>query len=320
MFTLKNIYLGSTMISLTTLYVLIFYFFARELEIKSEDVAAVESICSGKIMDCLANILSVKSFSREKLEKANIKKQTIKVLRSRSKRQFVRAMADIFNFLSMCLLVCSISFIGLTLFRKGTLSLGELVFVIQTTTSIFWWIRMATQKFMENTELFAEMNKALRTLMVKHRITDSPDAKNVVFGNGKIEFRNVYFKYEENKPYVFENLNFTIEANQKVGIVGHSGAGKSTLVSLLMRIYDINSGNIFIDGYDIRSDVTQDSLRRNISYVPQEPTLFHRTIEENIAYGKAGVSFDEIKEASIKSNCHEFITKQIGRASCRERV
>lgn len=168
---------------------------------------------------------------------------------------------------------------------------------------------MATQRFMESTELFAEMNKAIKTLIVKHRIVNAPSARDIVIGNGKIEFRNVYFKYEESKPYVFENLNFTIEANQKVGIVGYSGAGKSSLVSLLMRIYETTAGSILIDGYDIKTDVTQESLRKNISYVPQEPALFHRTIGENIAYGKAGVSFDEIKEASIKSNCYEFVAR-----------
>jgi ATP-binding cassette subfamily B protein len=309
LFTIKNVYLGLTMIVLTTVYLLIFYSFMNKLEKKSEDIAAAESICSGKIMDCLVNILGVKSFSREKFEKANIKKQSLGIIKKRSERQFMRAMVDVFNFLSMCTLLCSLSSIGFSLYREGTISLGDLMFIIQTTTSIFWWIKMATQRFMESTELFAEMNKAIKTLIVKHRIVNAPSARDIVIGNGKIEFRNVYFKYEESKPYVFENLNFTIEANQKVGIVGYSGAGKSSLVSLLMRIYETTAGSILIDGYDIKTDVTQESLRKNISYVPQEPALFHRTIGENIAYGKAGVSFDEIKEASIKSNCYEFVAR-----------
>jgi ATP-binding cassette subfamily B protein len=297
------------MIILTATYILIFFSFVGKLERKSEDIAAAESACSGKVMDCLVNILGVKSFSREKFEKANIKKQTLGIIKKRSERQFMRAMMDIFNFLSMCTLLCSISSIGFSLYRRGTISLGDLMFIIQTTTSIFWWIRMAAQRFMENTELFAEMNKAIKTLVVKHRIVDNPGARDVVISRGKIEFRNVYFRYEENKPYVFENLNFSIESNQKVGIVGYSGAGKSSLVSLLMRIYETSGGSILIDDYNIRTDLTQESLRKNISYVPQEPALFHRTIGENIAYGKAGVGFDEIREASIKSNCYEFVNR-----------
>ncbi|MDR3078630.1 MAG: ABC transporter ATP-binding protein/permease [Rickettsiales bacterium] len=309
LFTTKNIYLGLTMIVLTTLYIIIFYSFAGKLERKSEIIAAAESTCSGKVMDCLVNILSVKSFSREGFEKANIKKQTIAILKERSERQFMRAMVDLFNFLAMCLLLCAISSIGFSLYRRGKLSLGELMFIVQTTTSIFWWIKVATQKFMENTELFAEMNKAIKTLMVGHRIMDAPGARDVVFGKGRIEFRNVYFRYERDKPYVFENLSFTVEAGQKVGIVGPSGAGKSTLVSLLMRIHDTDSGSILIDGHDIGSDISQRSLRKNISYVPQEPALFHRSIGDNIAYGKCGATLEDVTEASLKANCYEFIAK-----------
>ncbi|MDR1425794.1 MAG: ABC transporter ATP-binding protein/permease [Rickettsiales bacterium] len=309
LFATKNFYLGLTMLILTTLYFFVFYFFAGKMEKKSEIIAEAESNCSGEVMDCLTNIVGIKSFSRENLEKANIKKQTLVILRARSEQQFMRAMVDLFNFLSVCTLLYSMGFMGFSLYRKGSLSLGEFMFVIQTTSSIFWWIKVAAQKFLENTELFAEMNRAMTTLMVPHRISDSPSAKDIVIERGEIEFRNVYFGYDKNKPYVFENLNFIIKANQKVGIVGYSGAGKSTLVSLLMRIYDVSHGNIFIDGYDIKTALTQKSLRKNISYVPQEPTLFHRTLRENIAYGKAGASFDEIKEASLKSNCHEFISK-----------
>jgi ATP-binding cassette subfamily B protein len=209
----------------------------------------------------------------------------------------------------MYTLLFSISLISFSLYRRGTISLGDLMFIIQTATSIFWWLRMATQRFMENTELYAEMNKAIKTLIVDHRIVDSPGARNISVEKGRIEFRNVYFQYGKDKPYVFEDLSFTVEANQKVGIVGYSGAGKSTLVSLLTRIYEINSGGIFIDDYNIKNDITQSSLRKNISYVPQEPALFHRTIGENIAYGRYGATAEEVKEASIKANCYEFIEK-----------
>ena len=112
----------------------------------------------------------------------------------------------------------------------------------------------------------------------------------------------------EADKYIFKDFNLTIEPNQKVGLVGYSGAGKSTLINLLMRFFDIEEGNggIEIDGQDIR-DVTQESLRQNISYIPQDPILFHRTIRENIAYGKLNATEEEIIEASKKANCYEFI-------------
>ena len=116
------------------------------------------------------------------------------------------------------------------------------------------------------------------------------------------------FKYSENTQYVFKDFNLTVEPNQKVGLVGYSGAGKSTLVNLLMRFYDLEDGNgvIEIDGQDIRN-INQISLRKNISYIPQDPILFHRTIRENIAYGKLEATDEEIIEASKKARCFEFI-------------
>ena len=115
-------------------------------------------------------------------------------------------------------------------------------------------------------------------------------------------------KTEANNNYIFQSFNLTIEPNQKVGLVGYSGAGKSTLINLLMRFFDIEEGkgSIEIDNQDIRN-ITQESLRQNISYIPQDPILFHRTIRENIAYGKINATEEEIIEASKKANCYEFI-------------
>ena len=113
---------------------------------------------------------------------------------------------------------------------------------------------------------------------------------------------------EHNSKNVFENFNLEIEPKTKVGLVGYSGSGKSTLINLLMRFFDIKEGNgaIEIDGNDIR-DITQESLRSNISYIPQDPILFHRTIKENIVYGKLNATEDEIIEATKKACCYDFI-------------
>ena len=111
----------------------------------------------------------------------------------------------------------------------------------------------------------------------------------------------------DEKKYVFKNFNLTIEPNTKVGLVGYSGAGKSTLVNLLMRFYDTESGSIMIDDYDIKNDLKQTALRKHISYIPQDPILFHRTIRENINYGKLDATEDEIIEASKMACCYDFI-------------
>ena len=124
---------------------------------------------------------------------------------------------------------------------------------------------------------------------------------------GKIVFKNVIFCYEKSSP-LFKNMNLTIESGQKVGLAGYSGAGKSSFVSLLLRLFDIQKGQILIDDQDI-STVTQKSLRELIAYIPQDPTLFHRSIYENIAYGKSNCSHEEVIEASKKAQAHEFIMK-----------
>ena len=109
----------------------------------------------------------------------------------------------------------------------------------------------------------------------------------------------------ENK--VFDDFNLTIEPNQKLGIMGPSGAGKSTLINLLLRFFDVDSGEILIDGYNIKNDITQKSLRENISYIPQDPVLFHRTIRENIIYGKLDATEEELIEATKMACCYDFI-------------
>ncbi|MBO4956643.1 MAG: ATP-binding cassette domain-containing protein [Rickettsiales bacterium] len=109
----------------------------------------------------------------------------------------------------------------------------------------------------------------------------------------------------ENK--VFDDFNLTIEPNQKLGIMGPSGAGKSTLINLLLRFFDVDNGEILIDGYNIKNDITQKSLRENISYIPQDPVLFHRTIRENIIYGKLDATEEELIEATKMACCYDFI-------------
>lgn len=138
-------------------------------------------------------------------------------------------------------------------------------------------------------------------------IQDQPDAADLVIKRGKITFNQVHFYYKDAEP-IFENKSIIIESGQKVGLVGYSGGGKSTFVNLILRLYDVKSGKISIDGQDIRN-VTQDSLHRNIGMIPQDPSLFHRTLMENIRYGKADASDDEVIEAAKRAHAHEFISK-----------
>jgi ATP-binding cassette subfamily B protein len=124
--------------------------------------------------------------------------------------------------------------------------------------------------------------------------------------NGGIEFREVVFVHDGAEDALFDGLSISIKAGEKVGLVGHSGSGKTTFTRLLLRFSDIDGGEVLIDGQNI-AQITQNDLRRAIAYVPQEPLLFHRTIRENIAYGKPDASAEEIETAARQANAHDFI-------------
>ena len=144
-------------------------------------------------------------------------------------------------------------------------------------------------------------------LLEDDSIVDQQRAKKLVVTQGELRFNDASYAYADAKDHmVIHSLDITIPAGQKVGLVGHSGAGKTTITKLLLRFADLTSGSIEIDG-QIISNVTQSSLRKNIAYVPQEPLLFHRTLRENIAYGKLDATDKEIMEATKRANAVEFI-------------
>ena len=149
--------------------------------------------------------------------------------------------------------------------------------------------------------------QSLACLIVPQEIKDKKDAQNLVITKGQITFTDVKFHYKGTEP-LFQKKSVTIEAGQKVGLVGYSGGGKSTFVNLILRFYDVTDGHILIDGQDIRN-ITQDSLRSNIAMIPQDPSLFHRTLMENIRYGRIEATDEEVIQAAKKAHAHEFISK-----------
>jgi len=137
-------------------------------------------------------------------------------------------------------------------------------------------------------------------------ITNHPSATTLQVTSGAITFNQTTFNYTGQGSDEIDNLDLVIAPGESIGLVGHSGAGKSTIVKLLLRFVDVTDGSIKIDNQDIR-DVTQESLRQNIAYVPQEPLLFHRSLRDNIAYGKPDANLDEVIQAAKQANAHEFI-------------
>jgi ABC-type multidrug transport system fused ATPase/permease subunit len=154
-------------------------------------------------------------------------------------------------------------------------------------------------------EMYGSAYDSINTLIVPQGLTDKPEAVPLTTRHGAVEFRNLTFGYNTEKK-IFDDLSLVIPAGQKVGLVGHSGGGKSTLVSLMLRLYDIQSGSIFIDGHNV-AELTQESLRRHIALIPQDTILFHRTMRDNIRYARPEASDEEVIEAARKAHAHEFI-------------
>jgi ATP-binding cassette subfamily B protein len=154
-----------------------------------------------------------------------------------------------------------------------------------------------------------EMEEMVRLEAEHLGIEDRPDAPELKAAAGSIVFENVTFQYGSHTTPLFSDFSLTIRPGERVGLVGHSGSGKTTFVKLLHRLYDINEGRILIDGQDI-AGVTQTSLRKQLALVPQEPVLFHRSLAENIAYGRPDASLPEIEAAASLANAHEFISLQ----------
>lgn len=137
-------------------------------------------------------------------------------------------------------------------------------------------------------------------------VVDAPDAITLEMTNPQVEFNNISFQHKDAKAPIFENFNLKIKPGERVGLVGMSGSGKTTLTKLLLRFADVKDGEILLSGQDLRR-ITQESLRKNIAYVPQETSLFHRSIADNISYGKPDATPEEIQHAAKLANAHDFI-------------
>ena len=158
----------------------------------------------------------------------------------------------------------------------------------------------------ETYDTIGSVRDSLAMLIVPRDIRDRPGATDLLVARGEVAFDGIGFAYDHKKP-IFDRLALTIPAGQRVGLIGHSGAGKTTLVTLLMRLYDVQQGAIRIDGQNI-AEVTQASLRRSIGLIPQDVILFHRTLMENIRYGRPGASDAEVMRAAERAHAHEFVT------------
>ena len=195
---------------------------------------------------------------------------------------------------------------GVWLWSRGAATPGDIAGLIATQFLITGYLRDIAQHVRQIQRTVNDMDDVLDFRDAEYDIDDRPGAKPLVVTRGRLSFEDVTFKYKGGGAPVFEHLSLEIPAGQRVGLVGHSGAGKTTFVKLVQRLYDLDGGRILIDGQDI-SAVTQASLRASVGLVPQDPILFHRSLAENIAYGKPGAKSEEISRAARLAHAAEFI-------------
>jgi ATP-binding cassette subfamily B protein len=262
---------------------------------------------TGYAADVFANYANVKLFNKTEEEIKNLenKNEKIRLLNLKSWRFSILFFA-IQGFLFI-LLEIGINYLAIRFFQKGILTVGDFVMIQSYVVMIMmnvWGLGRSIQRLYES---MADATEMTAIIMKEVEVTDIPDAKKLKVNRGEIVFDKVTFGYKENDG-IFENFFLKVRDNEKMALVGPSGSGKSTVIKLLLRMYNLRSGIIKIDNQDI-SQITKESLWQNIAFVPQDPALFHRSLFENIAYGKKDATKEEVYEAAKKAYAHEFISK-----------
>ncbi|MBP6950664.1 MAG: ABC transporter ATP-binding protein [Alphaproteobacteria bacterium] len=261
---------------------------------------------NGRIVDSLTNYFAVKIFSNKKYE-LNFVGELQKQEQKQNKQQLVyiekvRVVLGILSFLGPGL---GLNGYAYWCWTHHLVTVGDIVLVFNTSWNIImmlWWASIELPNFFKG---IGVCQQALSLLQAPITLVDAPQAKELSIRQGKIQFQKVHFQYPNMSP-LFSNKSILIKPGQKVGLVGYSGSGKTTFVNLILRLFDIQSGQILIDDQDI-AGVTQDSLRKAISFIPQDPTLFHRTLLDNIRYGKPDAFEEDVIVAAQKAHAHEFI-------------
>ena len=292
------------------IYVIISFLLAKRCRHYAREYAASRSLVSGKIVDSVTNIMNAKLFARRDYERAYL--EGFLNLEVKSARQTFWFMERIrwFQFLAAMLLMVGIIGYALKIWSEQGMTVGEFAMAASLSLMLIEQARGLSRRFLEFFEYVGNINDGVSIIVAPHDLTDNNDAKALEISEGAIRFNTIDFSYTAGK-LVFQNLNVSIQPGEKVGLVGFSGSGKSTLLNLMLRLFEPQAGSILIDNQDIQS-VTQESLRENIAMIPQDPMLFHRTLMENIRYGRLEASDNEVISAAKKAHAHEFIIETEG--------
>lgn len=280
------------------------YFIPRLRKISAAQADA-RSLMTGAIVDTYTNIQTVKLFSHSERESDYARENMDAFLQTVHPQMRLVTRLNISVWLMNSLLIFSIAALSILLWTQDAVSPGAIAVALGLglrLNGMSQWIMWEVSSLFEN---LGSVQDGMNTLAQERSVQDVPDAKPLTVSAGAIDFKNVCFHYDKGEG-ILENLNLSLKAGEKIGIVGRSGAGKSTLVNLLLRFHELEGGEIDIDGQNI-AQVQQESLRSQIGMVTQDTSLLHRSVRENIVYGRPNATEAEMLEAAQKAEAHAFI-------------
>lgn len=301
---------AAVLVVLSIVYILGTVKFSKPVRDANTVESEAQSKQTGFLADSISNVMAIKSFSAMHEESAGHWKAA-----SHTRNMGLRSMRALTireTYASVINTIITVAALGIAIIGVGVFNADiATIFLIVTYTNAIgkrlWDFQNVLRQY---NRAFGDASEMVKILAIEPDVKDPVKPEKLRISKGAIRFEDVTFSHDgaSQDDALFKKLKITIPAGQKVGLVGHSGSGKTTLTRLLLRFSDIDSGSLMIDGQNIAA-ITQDDLRRSISYVPQEPLLFHRSIRENIAYGKPDATDEEIVEAARKAHAHEFIDK-----------
>jgi ATP-binding cassette subfamily B protein len=301
---IENYILGVIIAGWSALFLGLNLWFAKKLQPRSIRSAETLSALKGRIVDSLSNISLVHEYANVPGERKYINKYITKHKLAGFSHWTLSEWILTINGLLIFFFVLAMLSTSIFLYQNGSVSLGTVVMIIAIVSNLYGQLLFIGQEMRDAASYYGEAKEGLEEILKEHIILDTKDAVAAKVTKGTIDINNITFQYNEKE--VFKNFSLHIPAGQKVGLVGRSGAGKTTFVSLLLRHFEVQQGDITIDKYNIM-DITLDSLRKAIAFVPQDTSLFHRSIRENIKYSNEYATDAAVKKAADLSQASEFI-------------
>ncbi len=300
-----NVTLAATLTAISLVLGAIVYQLARKGSQRHREYAREAAGVDGELVDIIGNFNVVRAFGATFREQRRISDQMDGEMATRRRSLYYLEHIRLVHAVLTAILTAGVIAWGILLWQHGQAKVGDLVLITGLAFGILHGTRDLAVALVDLTQHIARLQEATATLLTPHELKDRPDAQALPPGSGKVAFEHVRFAYP-GRPAVLKDFDLAITPGQRVGLVGFSGAGKSTVLALLQRFYDVGHGRIAIDGHDIR-DVTQDSLRSVMAVVPQDISLFHRSVLENIRYARPDATEAEVLAAADMAHCRDFI-------------